>query len=82
MHLDVQDLRNFYYRTQLGRSAQRALREQLLALWPDVTGQTVLGFGFAVHGLQPVSKMRIYAAKPVGNGCGDRDWRVLFAFER
>ena len=25
MHLDVLDLRNFYYRTQLGRAAQKAL---------------------------------------------------------
>ena len=29
MHLDVVDLRAFYYRTRLGRSAQRALQEAL-----------------------------------------------------
>ncbi|MFT7179958.1 MAG: hypothetical protein ACI87T_000313, partial [Planctomycetota bacterium] len=27
MHLDVADLRHFYYRTQLGRAVQRSLRE-------------------------------------------------------
>ena len=32
MHLDVLDLRNFYYRTPLGRVAQRAIRDQLVAL--------------------------------------------------
>ena len=29
MHLDVLDLRAFYYRTQLGRAAQRAIRDQM-----------------------------------------------------
>ncbi len=53
MHLDVLDLRNFYYRTQLGRVAQRAIREQVVALWPDVKGQTVAGYGFAVPLLRP-----------------------------
>lgn len=53
MHHDVLDLRNFYYRTQLGRVAQRAIREKLAELWPDVKAQTVVGFGFAVPLLRP-----------------------------
>ncbi|EEW24677.1 class I SAM-dependent methyltransferase [Rhodobacter ferrooxidans] len=53
MHLDVQDLRNFYYRTQLGRVAQRAIRERMLEVWPEAKGQTVAGFGFAVPLLRP-----------------------------
>ena len=53
MHLDVLDLRNFYYRTPLGRVAQRAIRDQLVALWPPVAGQTVAGFGFALPLLRP-----------------------------
>ncbi|SEQ69265.1 methyltransferase domain-containing protein [Thalassovita taeanensis] len=48
MHLDVQDLRNFYYRSMLGRAAQKAVRNQVMALWPEAHGQTVVGFGFAV----------------------------------
>ncbi len=32
MHLDVLDLRNFYYRTSLGRVAQRAIRDRMVAL--------------------------------------------------
>ncbi|MGI3169033.1 methyltransferase domain-containing protein [Pseudooceanicola sp. C21-150M6] len=53
MHLDVQDLRNFYYRSTLGRAAQTHVRRELRALWPEAKGQTVVGFGFAVPLLRP-----------------------------
>jgi SAM-dependent methyltransferase len=53
MHLDVLDLRNFYYRSALGRAAQRVVRDQLVALWPEAKGQTVVGYGFAVPLLRP-----------------------------
>ncbi|MFA5538891.1 MAG: methyltransferase domain-containing protein [Gemmobacter sp.] len=53
MHLDVQELRNFYYRTRLGRAAQKAIRDQLCELWPPAPGQRVAGFGFAVPLLRP-----------------------------
>jgi SAM-dependent methyltransferase len=53
MHLDVQDLRNFYYRSQLGRAAQKVIRDQLVGLWPEAKAQTVAGFGFAVPLLRP-----------------------------
>ena len=53
MHLDVVKLRAFYYRTKLGRIVQRALREEVVKLWPDVKGQTVAGFGFAAPMLRP-----------------------------
>jgi len=53
MHLDVLDLRNFYYRTNLGRVAQRAIRDQVLEIWPEAKGQTVAGFGFAVPLMRP-----------------------------
>ena len=53
MHLDVQDLRNFYYRSALGRAAQKSLRGRLLELWPEAKGQTVVGFGFAAPLLRP-----------------------------
>lgn len=53
MHLDVQDLRNFYYRSTLGRAAQKAVRDEVLELWPEAKGQTVVGFGFAVPLLRP-----------------------------
>jgi SAM-dependent methyltransferase len=53
MHLDVVDLKAFYYRTTLGRVAQRAIRDQVRGLWPDVKGRTVAGFGFAAPVLRP-----------------------------
>ena len=56
MHLDVQDLRNFYYRSALGRSAQASLRGRMLELWPEAKGQTVVGFGFAAPLLRPYLK--------------------------
>lgn len=53
MHLDVKDLRNFYYRSALGRAAQKVIRDQMLDIWPGAQGQTVLGFGFAAPLLRP-----------------------------
>ena len=53
MHLDVVDLHSFYYRTSLGRAAQRAVRDQVQALWPEANRQTVVGFGFAAPLLRP-----------------------------
>lgn len=70
MHLDVTDLRAFYYRTKLGRSAQRALQDALRALWPDTRGMTVLGFGFAAPILRPfmTDAERVIAFMPAQQG--------------
>lgn len=53
MHLDVVDLRNFYYRTRLGRAAQSMIRAQVTEFWPEAQGLTVAGFGFAAPLLRP-----------------------------
>lgn len=53
MHLDVLDMKAFYYRSALGRSAQRAVRDRVVELWPEAKGQTVVGYGFAVPLLRP-----------------------------
>lgn len=53
MHLDVQDLRNFYYRSTLGRVVQGSIRGRLLQLWPEARGQSLAGYGFAVPLLRP-----------------------------
>ena len=70
MHLDVQEFRNFYYRTRLGRVAQRAIREQVLEFWPDVTAQNVVGFGFALPLLRPflLRARRVIALMPAPQG--------------
>lgn len=53
MHLDVVELRKFYSTTRLGRLAQLTLRTKLRQLWPNVRGQTVVGFGYAAPLLRP-----------------------------
>ncbi|MEM7423387.1 MAG: methyltransferase domain-containing protein [Pseudomonadota bacterium] len=53
MHLDVVELRSFYTSTQLGRFAQRAVRERLRLLWPNVRGQSLVGFGYAAPFMRP-----------------------------
>lgn len=70
MHLDVLDLRNFYYRTGLGRAAQKAVRDQLVTLWPEAKGQTVVGFGFAVPLLRPylADARRVIGLMPAPQG--------------
>ena len=72
MHLDVQDLRNFYYRSTLGRAAQAAIRREMLTLWPEdeVAGQTVAGFGFAAPLLRPylADARRVLALMPAPQG--------------
>ncbi|MEX0281355.1 MAG: methyltransferase domain-containing protein [Arenibacterium sp.] len=70
MHLDVHDLRNFYYRSTLGRAAQASLRSPLARLWPEAKGQTVVGFGFAVPLLRPylADARRVIALMPGPQG--------------
>lgn len=72
MHLDVLDLRNFYYRTKLGRVVQKAVRDKLVALWPaeQMHGQTMAGYGFAVPLLRPYldSARRVIALMPAEQG--------------
>ncbi|MCC5987718.1 MAG: methyltransferase domain-containing protein [Pararhodobacter sp.] len=53
MHLDVHHLRDFYYRSQLGRAAQKAVRDELVARWGDAHGLSVAGYGFAAPLLRP-----------------------------
>jgi SAM-dependent methyltransferase len=84
MHLDVLDLRNFYYRTQLGRVAQRAIREQIVTFWPEAQSQTVVGFGFAAPLLRPylAHARRVIALMPAQQGvmpwpAGDGNVSVL-----
>ena len=70
MHLDVLDLRAFYYRTRLGRTAQRAIRDQMLEMWPNAEGLTVVGFGFAAPLLRPYlgTARRVTALMPGPQG--------------
>ena len=70
MHLDVRDLSAFYYRTNLGRTAQRALQGAVRKMWPDCHGLTVVGFGFATPMLRPylAESERVMALMPGQQG--------------
>ncbi|MFN3642231.1 MAG: class I SAM-dependent methyltransferase [Gemmobacter sp.] len=70
MHLDVHDLREFYYRTRLGRAAQKAIRARIAALAPPRAGEVVAGFGFAVPLLRPYleADARVIALMPAPQG--------------
>lgn len=70
MHLDVRQLRGFYYDTRLGRAAQRAVRGRVAEIWPDVHGCTVAGYGFAVPLLRPHlgAARRVIALMPAPQG--------------
>ena len=56
MHLDVVDIRDFYYSTHLGALAQRRLQASLRALWPRVPGLSIGGYGFAAPLLRPFKR--------------------------
>ncbi|PLX34930.1 MAG: methyltransferase type 11 [Hyphomicrobiales bacterium] len=44
--MDIIELRDFYS-TSLGRVARKIASKQLRLRWPDIAGETVLGFGYA-----------------------------------
>jgi len=70
MHLDVLDLKNFYYRSALGRRAQSVIRGRVQTFWPAARGEFVAGFGFTVPLLRPylAEARRIVALMPGPQG--------------
>jgi SAM-dependent methyltransferase len=52
MWTDVVDLRDFYA-TSLGQVAIRMVRRRMRLIWPDLTGQRLLGLGYAIPYLRP-----------------------------
>ena len=70
MHLDAGTLRDFYYRSALGRLAQKVIRAEMRRFWPDGDKLTMAGFGFAVPLLRPYldSARRVVALMPGPQG--------------
>jgi len=70
MHLDVVELRAFYYRTQLGRAVQRDLQERIQSQWTSAKGEYVVGFGFAAPLLRPylADSRRVLSLMPAAQG--------------
>ena len=69
MWVDVIDLRDFYA-SPLGRLVRRVVRRQLREIWPDVSGQRVLGMGFATPFLGQFREEaeRVLAVMPPAQG--------------
>lgn len=69
MWLDVVDLRDFYA-SPLGRMSRRMIGRHLRSVWPDVTGMSVLGLGFATPYLNAFRQEsdRVIAAMPATQG--------------
>ncbi len=53
MYHDVGKLRDFYYRSVLGRNVQTRLQAAVRDIWPDANHEIVVGYGFASPILRP-----------------------------
>ena len=53
MHLDVIDLKKFYYRTKLGLVTKNLLQESVQRIWKDCSYEQLAGFGFVPPLMQP-----------------------------
>lgn len=69
MWSDVIDLRDFYA-SSLGQMARRMIRRRLREMWPDLSGQSVLGLGYATPFLRPfvAEAERVFAMMPAPQG--------------
>ena len=69
MWSDAIDLRDFY-RTTLGRMARRVIQRRVRESWPNLTGMTVFGFGYATPYLMQFhdEAERVIGAMPAEQG--------------
>ncbi|MDA1311018.1 MAG: methyltransferase domain-containing protein, partial [Proteobacteria bacterium] len=69
MYNDAVDLWDFYG-TSLGQVARRLIRRRIRGVWPNVSGMTVLGLGYATPYLRPFrdEAERVFALMPAQQG--------------
>jgi SAM-dependent methyltransferase len=69
MRLDVGELVDFY-ESAMGRAARRLIFRQIKEIWPQLRGQRLLGYGFAVPYLKPymLESERVAALMPARLG--------------
>ena len=70
MHIDVKEIRDFYYRSTLGRAARASINKNLSSIWPETNGLNVLGFGFPIPFLRKYlnTSRRVIALMPAQMG--------------
>ena len=70
MYLDVKEIKEFYYRSTLGRAAKASINKKLSHIWPETTGLNVVGFGFPIPFLRQYlnSSRRVIALMPAQMG--------------
>ena len=70
MYLDVKEIKDFYYRSTLGRAAKISINKNLSNIWPDTTGLNVVGFGFSLPFLSQYldSSRRVISLMPAQMG--------------
>lgn len=83
MHTDIVELRSFYH-SRLGQRAAQAITDSLSGLWPTVSGERLVGLGYAVPYLDKFGPEaeRAFAFMPAGQGAvnwpsGDKSSTVL-----
>lgn len=69
MWSDVIDLRDFYV-SSLGQMARRMIRRRLREMWPNLSGHSLLGLGYATPFLRPFmgEAERVIAMMPAPQG--------------
>lgn len=69
MYVDVVDLRDFY-QAPLGMMTRHLLRRIVRREWPDTSGETIAGYGFATPYLRPFKdeSERLLALMPAAQG--------------
>lgn len=69
MQLDVTELRDFYL-TPLGRTTRQIVSAEMRSIWPNVTGEHLLGLGHATPYLRPFlgKATRVVALMPAAEG--------------
>lgn len=69
MQMDIIELRDFYS-SALGRMARKITSRQVRSRWPDLRGESVMGFGYSIPYLRSCIKHaeRCMAFMPAGQG--------------
>jgi len=70
---DAYDLK-YFYNTVRGRIVRRIIREKILAIWPDISKQTLCGFGYAMPYLKPFLDKDMVTANIMPAQLGVHNW--------